>query len=54
MNKGDNEVTRRGFLNTTSSTVLAASLGLSARGSAAEPAKKVRIGIVGGGFGAAF
>ncbi len=54
MNKDRTGVTRRGFLNVTSSTALAASLGLSAGASAGEPAKKVRMGIVGGGFGAAF
>lgn len=54
MNKAGTGVTRRGFLNATSSTALAASLGLSVGASAGEPAKKVRMGIVGGGFGAAF
>ena len=52
---GDSGVTRRGFLKTTGSTAAATSFGLSgAKVSAGEPAKKVRMGIVGGGFGASF
>ena len=55
MKQHKNEVTRRGFLNSTGSAALAASLGLSkARASTLDPAKKIRMGIVGGGFGASF
>ena len=55
MKKQKSEITRRQFVETTSSAALAASLGLSGRwSSAAEPTRKIRMGIVGGGFGAAF
>ena len=55
VNQHSSEVTRRRFLNSTGSAALAASLGLSsAKASTVEPAKKIQMGIVGGGFGASF
>ena len=55
MNEDRQGVSRRDFLNTTGSAALAASLTFSgAKSSADEPVKKVRMGIVGGGFGSSF
>ncbi len=54
----ENPISRRDFLKAAGAAVVATSVGLSAGAAPAsadlDPARKIRVGVVGGGFGAAF